>query len=327
MSEDASYTPGEWSGHTFAEAKKAYTRETRTKVVEAVTRGVAASDLLPAKISTQSFAPVIVLCDVTGSFGSWPATIFSKLPYLDLEGQQYMGKDMEISFAAVGDHYSDKYPLQVRPFAQGIQLKEQLDKLLVEGGGGSNAHEDYLLAALYYLHNAEMPNAAMNPRKPLLIFIADEPIEAFTDPKPALQYAKVTLQGRVSAEEVFRALREKYEVYLIYKRHSDFSRRQWAGLLGEDHVADLQDPERVVDVIFGIMAAHVGKVAYFRGEIEDRQEAHTPAGGKKVATVYEALKTIHAPSTTEGKSAADLGGKSTLHRPSGGTKTRGLLEG
>ena len=85
-------------------------------------------------------------------------------------------------------------------------------------------------------------------------------------------------------------------------------RARWVELLGEDHVADLDDPERVVDVVFGILAKEANKVDYFRDEIEKRQTAD------QVRTVYESLRTIHRkkPAGASG-SGSSPSGKSRLH--------------
>ena len=57
--------------------------------------------------------------------------------------------------------------------------------------------------------------------------------------------------------------------------------------MGEDHVVELPDAKRVVDVIFGILARETGRIEYFREEIEGRQDPD------QVKTVYKSLATIH----------------------------------
>jgi hypothetical protein len=117
----------------------------------------------------------------------------------------------------------------------------------------------------------------------------------------------------------------KYDVYLIrkpYKRSSNDQdsaedreiRGRWIELLGADHICDLPDPGRVVDVIFGILAKVANKFEEFKEEIEGRQ---TP---DQVNTVYKSLATIHKlPANAKGNA-----GKSIMHLPDG-TKTKRLL--
>ena len=116
-----------------------------------------------------------------------------------------------------------------------------------------------------------------------------------------------------------RLFNVKAEVFSI-----GFGPRLWGRLIGEDHIADRQDPERVVDVIFGILAKETGRVDYFRSEIEGRQ---TPV---QVSTTYKALGTVHAKvDSPDGDSLDVLGsagkGKSTMHKPTGGKAAKGLL--
>jgi len=331
MAEDYDYDPGHWKGHDFKSARASYDAHAGRSYTKAKTAGKTSSDMVPARVSTQSTSPVVIMVDVTGSMGQWPATMFSKLPYLELEGQEYLGPDMEISWAAIGDaDKGDKYPLQVMDFTKGTDLKAKMEELIIEGGGGGGGEETYELGALYYAKNCDMPNGV----KPLFIFVGDEMPYDRVPSDRALHVAKVRLDreqplgthtGRrsndLSVEEVFEMLKLRFEVYLVHKPYNDGgqTRRRWVGLLGEDHIADLQDASRVVDVIFGIFARETNRVDYFKREIEDRQEVGTPEGQKKIETVYKALHTIHKPGAMVKK------GHSTLHRPAGGTKSKSLL--
>ena len=292
--ETTDYDPGPWRGHDFASARKAYDRHAGRSYGEAIAAGKKASDLVPNKIKTNSESPLVIACDVTGSMGEWPATIFSKLPYLEIEGKEYLGETMEISFAAIGDCVKgDKYPLQVRPFVQGTDLKKELEALVVEGGGGGGGEESYDLAAAYYAENVEMPNAI---RKPIFIFIGDEGLYDCLEACNASLYAKVYHKNERSVEDIIEDLKKTYSVYIIRKSYGGLDhvvRARWTDLLGEDHVCPLDQAERVVDVIFGILAKETGRIDYFKKEIEDRQRKD------QVAVVMKSLKTVHAGAAKE----------------------------
>lgn len=287
--ETTDYDPGPWRGHDFANARVAYDKHAGRSYTEATKAGKKAADLVPSSIKTKSEAPLVIACDVTGSMGAWPATIFSKLPYLELEGKEYLGETMEISFAAIGDCVrGDTYPLQVRPFVQGTDLKKELEALVVEGGGGGGGEESYDLAAKYYAENVEMPNAV---RKPIFIFIGDEGLYSSLTVDHAKTYAKVKIEKDAELEDIIRDLKKLYNVYVVRKSYGGCDaiiQRQWANLLGEDHICPLQDAGRVVDVIFGILARETGRIDYFKKEIGDRQQ---PA---QVDVVMKSLKTVHA---------------------------------
>jgi len=311
MAETADYSPGDWKGYDFQAARNSYDQHAGRAYSAAKAANKKASDMVPEKLVTQAKAPIVILCDGTGSMGDWPATIFSKLPYLDNEAKEYLGPDYEISFAVTKDEQYD-YPLQVRPFVKGRGMEDELKQFVIGGGSGPEASaEAYELSALYYARNVEMPNA----QHPILIYICDEFFHKTVNPA----YAKdvhVNLDDKLPTKKVFEELRQKFAVYAIRKPYGMEDPKiikQWAEVLGDDHMAELPSADRVVDVIFGILAKETGKIDYFKEEIEDRQNKN------QVDTVYKSLKTIHA-LPAQGQS-----GKSIMHTTVKGAKTKRLL--
>lgn len=307
MSESGSFDPGPWRGneHNFERARERYDRHVGRSYQAAVSANVSAQDLIPATITTQSKSALVLACDATYSMEDWTATIFSKFPYLEIEGKEYLGRDTEISVAAIGDAGYDKYALQIRPFDKGLNLKKRLEELIIESGGGPGHQESYELAALYYARNLEMPNV----EKPVFIFIGDEAPYDVVNRQQARTWAKVNLSTKMNSEEAISELKNKFSVYLIRKPYrksiasgigveDQLIQQQWESYLGEDHIAVLPDPNRVVDIIFGILAKETSRVDYFREEIEQRQikaEDITDkiAGKRKVEAVYRALASIY----------------------------------
>lgn len=299
MSESGDFDPGPWRGHDFHSAYRRYDSHVGRSYDDAVSKNTAKTDLVEPSIATDCVNPLIILTDVTGSMGEWPKWMFSKLPYLELEAKEYLGDDLEIAFGAIGDAYCDSYPLQIRPFTSGTDLKTRMEELIVEGGGGGQIQETYEIGGCYCVHNVLMPNAI----RPILIIIGDEKPYPFVTPEMAKEVAGVTLEKRLETKTVFEQLKERFSVYLIRKPYHTGDgdgmsatdkeiRRQWAELLGEDHICDLPDAQRVVDVIFGILAQETGRIEYFREEIEERQK-DDPDAKRKVGTVYKSLASIH----------------------------------
>jgi hypothetical protein len=331
MSESADYDPGHWTGHDFTSARAVYDTHVSRSYGDAKAKKVKASDLVPVSIKTNSSAPLVILCDITGSMGDWPATIFSKLPYLELEGQEYLGKEMEISFGAVGDAVSgDDYPLQARKFIKGTALKDELGKLVIEKGGGGGARETYELAALYYARNVSMPKAI----RPICIIIGDEGFYDTIGKDDARVFAKTNIDNRMRSKDVFEELMRKYSVYLVRKHYGENPEdgkmsgqnktihTQWEDMLGSDRVVILPEAERVVDVIFGILAKETNRIGYFEEELNERQSP------KQVKTVMKSLRTVHTGlSAAAAPSSKLLGsGKSVMYDGSiGGKKSKSLL--
>lgn len=329
MSEAGDFSPAHWggSGHNFNSAYRDFDAHAGRSYTKAKAAGKKRKDLLPAELKTDSDAPFVIVTDQTGSMGEWPKVIFSKLPYLELEGQVYLGKDMEISWCAMGDaHNYEDYPVQARPFTKGTKLKKRLKELVLEGNGGGGGHESYELMALYLARCVHMPKAI---RKPVCIFIGDEiPYDAVSK-EMAKDYAGVNIEKRMSTADIFAELCAHFSVYIIRKPYndssgdsmSDFDREataKWAKLLGGiDRVAFLPQPERVVDVIFGILAKETGQIEYFKEELEQRQLPDS-GGKKKVDTVYKSLKTVHK---------LPKPGEKDDKKPSGKSSTRGMGSG
>lgn len=303
MAETADYEPGVWRGFDFKDARKTYDAHAGRSYAEATTSGKTATDVIVPMLETMSPSPLIINCDVTGSMGEWPATIFSKLPYLDIEGKQYLGPDMEIAFGATGDAFmGDSYPLQVQPFGKGTVLKKHLKALIIEGGGGGDTCESYELSALYYCRNCQTPNAI----KPILIFIGDEGIHDYVERGHGTSALIHMTEPRIDSKDIFAELSRKFATYVVRKHYSQGGEQriqnQWIDFLGEDHVVMLPSADRVVDVIFGILAKETGKIDYFRQELEGRQRP------EQVQTVYTSLRTVH-------KGMLTSTGKSRMYLP------------
>ena len=305
MSEGGDYEPVSWGGgHDFSSARDDYSSRAKTSFVDAVDRGVKASDLLPKTLKTNCRNPLLINVDQTGSVGEkFLKVLFSKLPYILHEAKtEYMGKDVEVSWGATGDAYNpnrEKYPLQALDFATGEDSLKKMNSLVLEGDGGGSSQETYELTALYYARNVEMPKAI----RPLLIFIGDESPYAKVRKEQARVIAYCDIDDDLSTGDVFEELKREFSVYFVQKPYGNETLSQggltgttlrvhtdWASLVGEDHIALLDDPDRVADVIFGIMAQEAGKVQYFKKEIEDRQKPD------QVQSAYRALRTIHTPS-------------------------------
>ena len=332
MSETADYDPGCWKGHDFTSARRTYDKHVGRSYDDAVKSGKKIADVLPESITTDSPAPLVILCDVTGSMGEWPAAIFSKLPYLELEGQEYLGKDMEICWGAIGDAFSDKYPVQMRPFTKGVELKDELKKLVIEGGGGGGARESYELAALYAARNISMPKAV----NPICIIIGDEGFYETINKEDGKKYAHASLEKRANSNDIFQELMSKYSVYLVRKHYGYGGstkdgkmtgqnlaiHQQWEKILGPERVLILPEANRVVDVIFGILAKETDRVEYFREELTDRQSP------EQVETVMKSLETVHKLKEDDSPSVMKRllrSGKSVMKRKGATKKTKSLL--
>lgn len=326
MAETNDYDPGDWAGYDYSNAKSAYDptagrgygSSSSSSTARTIARAVDTGPVVPTSIRASCRRPLVIVFDMTGSMGAWREIIGKKLAYLDKEAPNYLGEDLEICFCAIGDApQGDPEPLQVRPFAKGTELVEHVSCLRQTGGGGDDM-ESYELAAAFLSRNASYEPGA----QPIVIFIGDEGLHPCVEARHA-SWAHVDTQGHdLPTPQIMKELTQKYSAYIVRKPYPSAEtkvQKQWVDTLGDSRVFILEAPDRILDVIFGILALETGKLDYFQKELEDRQ---TPA---QVATVYTSLRTVHnAKGTTASKLAVD-NGKSVMLLAAGAKKTQHLL--
>lgn len=221
-------------------------------------------------ISTRSENPIVVAVDVTGSMSHWPYEIFDRLPLLYQTLSQYR-EDVEISFVAIGDATSDRYPLQVCDFAKGIALEDQLNGLYGEGGGGGTVRESYELFAYYLLNNCRAPEA----KRPFLILYGDEGFYEDVSAKHIRHYLGGQASRSVSSLRIWKALSESWNIFHLRKPygrgHDADIEDQWAEAIGRERIVELSSPERAVDLALGLIARSWGHFDDFTENMSARQ--------------------------------------------------------
>jgi hypothetical protein len=200
-----------------------------------------------------------IVFDVTGSMGGIPVQLQKKLP--DLMGlllrQGYI-KDPQICFSAVGDYFSDKVPLQVGQFESGIEMDDDLTKIFLEGGGGGSFEESYELALYFYAKKTSADCFEKRGKKGYLFLVGDEKPYAVASRDALSSIIGDTVQEDLPVERIVEMAQQKYEVFFIIptgsshggnKRDLRELHARWGTLLGEQRVIDLDDPDKVCEVI------------------------------------------------------------------------------
>lgn len=243
-------------------------------------------DTLDKTIESESKNPIVIAIDVTGSMADWPQEIFKKLPVLYQTLSKYR-EDTEISFAAIGDATCDAYPLQVNDFDKGISLDDHIKALCPEGGGGGQHYESYELFGYFLLNHCRTPNAT----SPFLIIFGDEGFYESVAPAQVAHYIGDRLQGPADSGEMWKALRQKFNIYLLHKPYDDKGLDkeiigQWKEALGEEKVVPIFEENRAVDVAMAIIARHWGEFEDFE---ENMSARHTDS---QKASVYASLRYV-----------------------------------
>jgi len=202
--------------------------------------------------------PIVCVLDVTGSMGDWSKVIYDKLPLFfgEIEKQGYLD-DPAISFAAVGDAYCDKAPIQICNFSQSRELDDYLSRIWLEGGGGGQNRESYELVAYYYLNHCILTR----PELSFLFITGDEGFYPELNPGQVKKIFGDSTE-KLNSSTVFRNLQKKFNVFLLHKKY-DYDNQdksimtQWREVLGE-RVLVLSDPKSVIDVMLGAIALTSG---------------------------------------------------------------------
>ncbi len=260
------------------------------------------------KISSTSENPIVLAVDVTGSMDRWPGEIFDRLPLLYQTLAKYK-EDAEFCFAAIGDAYSDQFPLQVNDFAKGLDLEKKLKALFPEGNGGGQHSESYELFAYFMLNHCDTPKA----KSPFLLVFGDEKHYGHVNGSQVKHYIGDVVEKELEAMQVWKALMNKFNVFYLHKAYGrgdepDVDREvvaYWTETIGKQRIIELPSMERAVDVAMGLIAKHWGEYADFGKSLDARHD-----DSKLKATVHRSLKFVDpAPSPNSmmpGKSGSKM---------------------
>lgn len=207
---------------------------------------------------------IAVFTDVTGSMGDIPEFLIkNKLGTLMDTIISNGVKDPQLFFGAVGDHYSDKYPLQIGQFESSTELIDKwLTSIVLEGNGGGQGRESYLLTWLWCARHTSIDCFEKRGQKGFLFTIGDEmcweKIEAQAI-KDILGYGEAQ---DVFAKQLFDEVRATYHTYHVHVAHgyrgadSD-TVKDWRGLIAENLLV-VDDQENVGEVIASTVAVMHG---------------------------------------------------------------------
>jgi len=203
--------------------------------------------------------PIIINLDVTGSMGRVPHQLLkSGLPTLVQTIIDNGIADPQVLFAAIGDHECDRAPVQVGQFESSDELLDHwLTTTYLEGGGGGNYGESYLLAWYLAANHTEHDHWDKRQKKGYLFTIGDEP--TLTDvPAAALKGIFGAGQAsKITAAELLEKAREKYHVKHIHVGETGAGQRKetvagWRQMLGDDLI-EAQSHTHIAGIIANVV--------------------------------------------------------------------------
>lgn len=251
-------------------------------------RGVAFRESRDSDEHPESLA-IAVLFDVTGSMGTVPRTLQTKLPsLLGLLLRKGYAAHPQIMFGAVGDATCDGAPLQIGQFESDNRMDDDLGRILLEGGGGGQMSESYELAMYFMARHTSIDCFEKRGRRGYLFMIGDEFAYPRVDRRLVAKVIGDDLAEDIAVEDIVAELRRMYEVYFIIPEggyHSGDTRLRdfWRRLLGQ-HVLFLDDLDAVCETIAVTVGLSEEAISLAEG-LEHLAEVGSDAG----STVARAL--------------------------------------
>jgi hypothetical protein len=197
---------------------------------------------------------IVVMFDVTGSMGSIPVTLQTKLPeLLGLLLRKGYVSDPQILFGAIGDATCDRIPLQVGQFESDNRMDQNLENIFLEGGGGGQQTESYELAMYFVARHTDIDCWNKHGRKGYMFMIGDEMAYPEVNRREVQRVIGDRLQQDIPTRAIVRELQERYHVFYILPQGASYGGNStilgsWRQLLGQN-VLELEDPEAVCETI------------------------------------------------------------------------------
>jgi len=202
--------------------------------------------------------PIQLYLDVTGSMGMIPHELIKVgLPTLMSKLIQAGVSDAALMFGAIGDHECDDVPLQVAQFESGdAELDMWLTRIYLEGGGGLNSGESYILAWYFAANHVQTDAFEKRGKKGFVFTVGDEPYLRSIPKNALLEIMGETCAAEesMSAEKLLEMTTKTNHVYHIHIQHASYRDcpSNWKQLLG-DHCIVIKDPKDLAKTICEII--------------------------------------------------------------------------
>lgn len=202
--------------------------------------------------------PIIIGLDVTGSMGM-VSEVMARSGLNKTITELYDRKpvtDPHILLAAIGDaEAGDRAPLQVTQFEADLRLAEQTEKFWLEGGGGGNHYESYLLLAYFAATQTATDSFTKRGKKGYLFTVGDEQPTPYLRSEDLERVLGKPLPngGRLSINEIMTLVSRQWEYFHIIVKEGYHGKEPqtlsaWQEVLGQ-RVVFLSDHTKLAEVI------------------------------------------------------------------------------
>ena len=253
---------------------------------------------------------VIISLDVTGSMGKVVRGIHGDLPRLHemLLGHRYIPHP-QIMFAAVGDATCDEVPLQVGQFESDNRMDQNLENMVLEGGGGGQKTESYELMLYVAARHTAIDCWEKRRRKGYLFMIGDEMAYPSVKRHEVERLIGRGVQADVPLEEVVAEVTQRYHVFYVIPGGASHGGDKhiigfWERLLGPQHVIRLECPEDTSESIGLTIGVSEGTISVEQGAAQLCHRGMVGRAVDRVAAALSALRPGAAAARTDGTGRA-----------------------
>ena len=183
--------------------------------------------------------PVGIFLDVTGSMGKIPDNLVrGPLGTLMTTLLTNQLPDVQILMGFIGDHISDDAPLQVGQFESGdVELVKWLTSGWLEGGGGGQRMESYLLAWLIAARHMAIDSFEKRQKKGLIFTIGDEASWNILSGAHLKDIMGYTSNESMTDVQLLKEAREKFDVFHMHINEGSYKDNKeildyWEKILG-----------------------------------------------------------------------------------------------
>lgn len=234
-----------WSSDAYAHLKASYSGKSANQIFSSVLNPTMDPHGLVFRESRDSDAhpnsiAIAVFLDVTGSMGRIPEMLIRhKLGSLMDTLLAHGVEDPQVMFSAIGDHIVDRAPLQVGQFESGTdELNDCLSKVYIEGGGGGQNMESYLLAWLVAGRHTSIDCFEKRGNKGFLFTIGDEKSWDAVDAARLKALMGYDQADPITDQQVLAQAQRMYHVFHIHINETGYKDNPevigyWKKLLGE----------------------------------------------------------------------------------------------
>jgi hypothetical protein len=197
---------------------------------------------------------IAVLFDVTGSMRGVPRVLQAKLPQLlGLLMRKGYVQHPQVMFGAIGDATVDRAPLQVGQFESDNRMDGDLERILLEGGGGGQKTESYELALYFMARHTATDCFEKRGKRGYLFIIGDEMAYDRVKPREVAAVVGDSLAEPVSLPAMVSEVTRRWDTYYILPEGSSYVGDDqvlsfWRTLLGQN-VIELADLDAVSETI------------------------------------------------------------------------------